>query len=148
METDMLVASLVFWQTVQHLRKGEMRPCTSSAEQVCGVLTFTGDTVAQRKEHFDKLLDSVDKPFLNEPMPGISGVMEVHKLYVHMEVTNLHSEKTAGVDDMLKALYKLGVVWLPHLFNTAWRSGVPSLYQQTGIVISILKRGRSEGVSL
>lgn len=75
-------------------------------------MTHTEDTVEQYKEHCDKPLNPMDLPFLKEPVPGISGVLEpIYVAKLTMPVRNLKSRKTAGMDDMLKALYKLGVLY-------------------------------------
>lgn len=115
-------------------QEGVMRTCTGSAEQVLGVVTSTEDTVEILKKHFDK---PVDKPFPKESVPGIFGVLESISEAEVTKVAILYIEKAAGVDERLKALYMLGVVWLTHLFNTVWRSGVLPFYWQFEMVIPI-----------
>lgn len=60
-------------------------------------------------------------------------------------VKGLYGGKAAGVDEirleMLKALANVGVKWLTHLFNVAWKVGSVPLDWQTGVVVPIFKKG-------
>lgn len=72
-------------------------------------------------------------------MPEISDVLEciaVATIVVTIAVRNLHSGKTAGVDEIQpKALDKIEVVWLTRLLNAAWKYGAAPLDWKTGMVV-------------
>lgn len=86
----------------------------------------------------DELFHPVDIPSSQKAMPEISDVLVSISLAT-IAVRNLHSSKTAGVDEiqpkMLKALDKIEDEWLKRLFNAAWKYGAVLLGWKTGMVV-------------
>ncbi|KAK3506058.1 hypothetical protein QTP70_002984 [Hemibagrus guttatus] len=146
MEKDYRTASGKFWQTVRRLRRGKQL----SAKTVYGgdgeLLVSTGDIVGRWKEYFEDLLNPTDTPSVEEPEAGDS---EVDSFITQAEVTEVVQQllggKAPGVDEIrpeyLKSLDVVGLSWLTHLCNIAWRSGTVPLDWATGVVVPLFKKG-------
>ncbi|KAK3528006.1 hypothetical protein QTP86_013119 [Hemibagrus guttatus] len=146
MEKDYRTASGKFWQTVWHLRRGKQL----SANTVYGgggeLLVSTGDIVGRWKEYFKDLLNPTDTPSVEEPEAEDS---EVDSFITQAEVTEVVQQllggKAPGVDEIrpeyLKSLDVVGLSWLTHLCNIAWRSGTVPLDWATGVVVPLFKKG-------
>ena len=72
-------------------------------------------------------------------------VSSIRLAEVSEAVKKLRSGKAPGVDEicpeMLKALDIVGLSWLTRLFSVAWMSGTVPVELQTGVVVSIFKKG-------
>ncbi|KAK3540887.1 hypothetical protein QTP86_003970 [Hemibagrus guttatus] len=146
MEKDYWTASGKFWQTVRRLRKGKQL----SANTVYGgggeLLVSTGDIVRRWKEYFEDLLNPTDTPSVEEPEAEDS---ELDSFITQAEVTEVVHQllggKAPGVDEIrpeyLKSLDVVGLSWLTHLCNIAWRSGTVPLDWATGVVVPLFKKG-------
>ncbi|KAK3537288.1 hypothetical protein QTP70_006984 [Hemibagrus guttatus] len=146
MEKDYRTASGKFWQTIRRLRRGKQL----SANTVYGgdgeLLVSTGDIVGWWKEYFEDLLNPTDTPSVEEPEAGDS---EVDSFTTQAEVTEVVQQllggKAPGVDEIrpeyLKSLDVVGLSWLTHLCNIAWRSGTVPLDWATGVVVPLFKKG-------
>ncbi|KAK3539603.1 hypothetical protein QTP70_010243 [Hemibagrus guttatus] len=146
MEKDYRTASGKFWQTVRRLRRGKRL----SANTVYGgggeLLVSTGDIVRWWKEYFEDLLNPTDTPSVVEPGAEDS---EVDSFITQAEVTEVVQQllggKAPGVDEIrpeyLKSLDVVGLSWLTHLCNIAWRSGTVPLDWATGVVVPLFKKG-------
>ncbi|KAK3535008.1 hypothetical protein QTP70_001967 [Hemibagrus guttatus] len=145
-EKDYWTASGKFWQTVRRLRRGKQL----SANTVYGgggeLLVSTGDIVGRWKEYFEDLLNPTDTPSAEEPEAEDS---EVDSFITQAEVTEVVQQllggKAPGVDEIcpeyLKSLDVVGLSWLTHLCNIAWRSGTVPLDWATGVVVPLFKKG-------
>ncbi|KAK3556392.1 hypothetical protein QTP70_007987 [Hemibagrus guttatus] len=146
MEKDYQTASGKFWQTVWRLRRGKQL----SANTVYGgggeLLVSTGNIVGRWKEYFEDLLNSTDTPSVEEPEAEDS---EVDSFITQAEVTEVVQQllggKAPGVDEIrpeyLKSLDVVGLSWLTHLCNIAWRSGTVPLDWATRVVVPLFKKG-------
>ncbi|KAK3572533.1 hypothetical protein QTP86_034321, partial [Hemibagrus guttatus] len=146
MEKDYRTASGKFWQTVRRLRRGKQL----SANTVYGgggeLLVSTGDIVGRWKEYFEDLLNPTDTPSVEEPEAGDS---EIDSFITQAEVTEVVQQllggKASGVDEShpeyLKSLDVVGLSWLTHLCNIAWRSGTVPLDWATRVVVPLFKKG-------
>ncbi|KAK3575180.1 hypothetical protein QTP86_020916, partial [Hemibagrus guttatus] len=150
MEKDYRTASGKFWQTVWRLRRGKQL----SANTVYGgggeLLVSTGNIVGRWKEYFEDLLNSTDTPSVEEPEAEDS---EVDSFITQAEVTEVVQQllggKAPGVDEIrpeyLKSLDVVGLSWLTHLCNIAWRSGTVPLDWATRVVVPLFKKGDRRG---
>lgn len=87
-------------------------------------MTSMGDIVEQRSKHFEELFKAESIPSLLEEVPEISGVLQAEV------VRNLHNrrlQRWMSFSQRWKALDKVEVVLLTHLFCVAWRSGAVPL---------------------
>ncbi|KAK3510565.1 hypothetical protein QTP70_010565 [Hemibagrus guttatus] len=146
MEKDYRTASGKFWQTVRRLRRGKQL----SANTVYGgggeLLVSTGDIVGRWKEYFEDLLNPTDTLSVEEPEAEDS---RVDSFITQAEVTEVVQQllggKAPGVDEIcpeyLKSLDVVGLSWLTHLCNIAWRSGTVPLDWATGVVVPLYKKG-------
>ncbi|KAK3530107.1 hypothetical protein QTP86_014770 [Hemibagrus guttatus] len=146
MEKDYRTASGKFWQTVRRLRRGKQL----SANTVYGgggeLLVSTGDIVGRWKEYFEDLLNPTDTLSVEEPEAEDS---QVDSFITQAEVTEVVQQllggKAPGVDEIcpeyLKSLDVVGLSWLTHLCNIAWRSGTVPLDWATGVVVPLYKKG-------
>ena len=66
MEKDFRLVSRKFWQTVRRFRKGKQGSAQAVSSRGGEPLTWTGDTVEQRKEHFEELLNPTNMSSLEE----------------------------------------------------------------------------------
>ncbi|KAK3523485.1 hypothetical protein QTP86_033979, partial [Hemibagrus guttatus] len=145
-EKDYRTALGKFWQTVRRLRKGKQL----SANTVYGggreLLVSTGDIVGWWKEYFEDLLNPTDTPSVEEPEAEDSEVDSfINQAEVTEVVQQLLGGKAPGVDEIrpecLKSLDVVGLSWLTHLCNIAWRSGTVPLDWATGVVVPLFKKG-------
>ncbi|KAK3573223.1 hypothetical protein QTP86_015134 [Hemibagrus guttatus] len=141
MEKDYWMASGKFWQTVRCLRKAQrMDPATSASGGPPIHL------VGWWKEYFEDLLNPTDTPSIEEPEAEDS---EVDSFITQAEVTEVVQQllggKAPGVDEIrpeyLKSLDVVGLSWLTHLCNIAWRSGTVPLDWVTRVVVPLFKKG-------
>ncbi|KAK3526422.1 hypothetical protein QTP70_025454, partial [Hemibagrus guttatus] len=110
------------------------------------LLASTGDIVGRWKEYFEDLLNPTDTPSVEEPEAKDS---EIDSFITQAEVTEVVQQllggKAPGVDEIrpehLKSLDVVGLSWLTHLCNIAWRSGTVPLDWATGVVIPLFKKG-------
>ncbi|KAK3561397.1 hypothetical protein QTP86_000593 [Hemibagrus guttatus] len=128
------------------LRRGKQL----SANTVYGgggeLLVSTGDIVGRWKEYFEDLLNPTDTPSVEEPEAEDS---EVDSFITQAEATEVVQQllggKAPGVDEIrpeyLKSLDVVGLSWLTHLCNIAWRSGTVPLDWATGVVVPLFKKG-------
>ncbi|KAI3360341.1 hypothetical protein L3Q82_014656 [Scortum barcoo] len=127
MEEDYWSASKRFWQTVRRLRRGKQYSANTVYSAGGELLTSTGDIVGRWKKYFEDLLNPTDLPSNEEAEAGDS---EVDSSITQAEVTEvvrklLLGGKAPGVDEIrpeyLKSLDVVGLSWLTHLCNIAWR---------------------------
>ncbi|KAK3558133.1 hypothetical protein QTP86_009867 [Hemibagrus guttatus] len=110
------------------------------------LLASTGDIVGQWKEYFEDLLNPTGTPSVEEPEAEDS---EVDSFITQAEVIEVVQQllggKAPGVDEIrpeyLKSLDVVGLSWLTHLCNIAWRSGTVPLDWSTGVVTHLFKKG-------
>ncbi|KAK3570318.1 hypothetical protein QTP86_017167 [Hemibagrus guttatus] len=146
MEKDYRTASGKFWQTVLHLRRGKQLPANTVYSGGGELLASTGDIVGRWKEYFEDLLNPTDMPSIEEPEAEDS---EVDSFITQAEVTEVVQQllcgKAPGVDEIrpeyLKSLDVVGLSWLTHLCDIAWRSGTVLLDWATGVVVPLFKKG-------
>ncbi|GAA6083977.1 receptor-type tyrosine-protein phosphatase F-like, partial [Tachysurus ichikawai] len=146
MEKDYRLASKKFWQTVRRLRRGKQCPAHTVYSVSGNLLTSTGDILGQWKEYFEDLFNPNDMSSSEEAEAEGS---VVDSLIPQAEVTEvvekLLSGKAPGVDEIrpeyLKSLDVVGLSWLTHLCNIAWRLGTVPLDWQTGVVVPLFKKG-------
>ncbi|KAK3535249.1 hypothetical protein QTP70_005957 [Hemibagrus guttatus] len=146
MEKDYQTASGKFWQTVRHLRRGKQLSANTVYSGGGELLASTGDIVGRWKEYFEDLLNPTDTPSVEKPEAEDS---EVDSFITQAEVTEVVQQllggKAQGVDEIcpeyLKSLDVVGLSWLTHLCNIAWRSGTVPLDWATGVVIPLFKKG-------
>ncbi|KAK3530905.1 hypothetical protein QTP70_005451 [Hemibagrus guttatus] len=101
------------------------------------LLASTGDIVGRWKEYFEDLLNPTDTPSVEEP--------EADSFITQAKVTEVVQQLLGGkapvVDEIrpeyLKSLDVVGLSWLTHLCNIAWRSGTVPLDWATGVVIPV-----------
>ncbi|KAK3543034.1 hypothetical protein QTP70_008748 [Hemibagrus guttatus] len=146
MEEDYRTASGKFWQTIWRLRRGKQLSANTVYSGGGELLASTGDIVGRWKEYFEDLLSPTDTPSVEEPEAEDS---EVDSIITQAEVTEVVQQllagKAPGVDEIrpeyLKSLDVVGLSWLTHLCNIAWRSGTVPLDWATGVVIPLFKKG-------
>ncbi|KAK3511173.1 hypothetical protein QTP70_032217, partial [Hemibagrus guttatus] len=146
MEKDYRTASGKFWQTVRHLRRDKQLSANTAYGGGGELLVSTGDIVGRWKEYFEDLLNPTDTPSIEEPETEDS---EVDSFITQAEVTEVVHQllggKAPGVDEIrpeyLKSLDVVGLSWLKHLYNIAWRSGTVPLDWATGVVVPLFKKG-------
>ncbi|KAK3529838.1 hypothetical protein QTP86_007201 [Hemibagrus guttatus] len=144
MEKDYRTASGKFWQTVRRLRRGKQLSANTVYSGGGELLASTGDIVGRWKEYFEDLLNPTDTPSVEEPEAEDS---EVDSFITQAEVTEVVQQllggKAPGVDEIhpeyLKSLDVVGLSWLTHLCNIAWRSGTVPLDWATGVVVPLFK---------
>ncbi|KAK3561099.1 hypothetical protein QTP86_028320 [Hemibagrus guttatus] len=110
------------------------------------LLASTGDIVGRWKEYFEDFLNTTDTPSIEEPEAEDS---EVDSFITQAEVTEVVQQllggKAPGVDEIrpkyLKSLIVVGLSWLTHLCNIAWRSGTVPLDWATRVVVPLFKKG-------
>ncbi|KAK3512527.1 hypothetical protein QTP70_015639 [Hemibagrus guttatus] len=146
MEKDYRTASGKFWQTIRRLRRGKQLSANTVYSGGGELLASTRDIVGQWKEYFEDLLNPTDTSSVEEPEAEDS---EVDSFITQAEVTEVVQQllggKALGVDEIcpeyLKSLDVVGLSWLTHLCNIAWRSGTVPLDWATGVVIPLFKKG-------
>ncbi|KAK3511395.1 hypothetical protein QTP70_007230 [Hemibagrus guttatus] len=146
MEKDYRTASEKFWQTVRRLRRVKQLSANTVYSGGGELLASTGDIVGRWKEYFEDLLNPTDTPSIEESEAEDS---EVDSFITQAEVTEVVQQllggKTPGVDEIrpeyLKSLDVVGLSWLTHLCNIAWRSGTVPLDWATGVVVPLFKKG-------
>ncbi|XP_013872670.1 uncharacterized protein LOC106523692 [Austrofundulus limnaeus] len=150
-EKDFRLTLRRFWQTFQRLRKAKR----SLSQAVFGLggelLTRTEDIVGQWKEHFEDLLNPSFMSTFDESESEDSGEDEsITMAEVTKVVKKLLGGRAPGVEEirpeMLKVLDVVGLSWLTHLFNIAWRTGTTPVEWQTRVVVPIFKKGTGECV--
>ncbi|KAI3362094.1 hypothetical protein L3Q82_012420 [Scortum barcoo] len=106
------------------------------------LLTSTGDIVGRWKEYFEDLLNPTDMPSTGE---AEAGNFEVDSSINQAKVTEVVRKLLSGKEirpEYLKSLEVVGLSWLTHLCNIAWRSGTVSFLEwQTGVVVPLFKKG-------
>ncbi|KAI3362903.1 hypothetical protein L3Q82_011500, partial [Scortum barcoo] len=110
------------------------------------LLTLTRDIVGRWKKYFEDLLNPTDLPSSEEAEAGDSEVdLSITRAEVTEVVRKLLGGKAPGVDEIhpeyLKSLDVVGLSWLTHLCNIAWRLGTVPLEWQTGVVVPLFKKG-------
>ncbi|KAK3532073.1 hypothetical protein QTP86_006799 [Hemibagrus guttatus] len=90
--------------------------------------------------------DPTDTPSVEEPEAEDSEVdLFITQAEVNEVVQQLLGGKAPGVDEIrpeyLKPLDVVGLSWLTHLCNIAWRSGTVPLDWVTGVVVPLFKKG-------
>ncbi|KAI3364980.1 hypothetical protein L3Q82_001146 [Scortum barcoo] len=137
MEEDYQSALKKFWQTVRHLRRGKQ--CSANTVYSAGgeLLTSTGDIVGLWKEYFEELLNPTDTPSTEEAEAEDS---EVDSSITQAKVTEVVRKaplvaRCRGWNEIrpeyLKSLDVVGLSWLTHLCNIAWRLRTVPLEWQT-----------------
>ena len=110
------------------------------------LLTSTRDVVDRWKEYFENRLNPTDTPSGKEAGPGDSGVgSPISGAEVAEVVRKLLGGRAPGVDEVhpefLKALDVVGLSWLTRLCSITWTSGAVPLDWQTGVVVTLFKKG-------
>ncbi|KAI3376167.1 hypothetical protein L3Q82_016694 [Scortum barcoo] len=147
MEEDYRSASKRFWQTVRRLRRGKQYSANTVYSAGGELLTSTGDIVGRWKKYFEDHLNPTDLPSSEEAEAGDSEVdSSITRAEVTEVVRKLLGGKAPGVDEIrpeyLKSLDVVGLSWLTHLCNIAWRLGtVPLEWQQPGWWSLFCKKG-------
>ncbi|KAK0138802.1 putative RNA-directed DNA polymerase from transposon X-element [Merluccius polli] len=146
MENDFRTASKRFWTTIRRLRRGKQCIVNTVYGGDGALLTSTRDVVDRWKEYFEDLLNPTDTPSGKEAGPGDSGVgSPISGAEVAEVVRKLLDGRAPGMDEVrpefLKALDVVGLSWLTRLCSITWTSGAMPLDWQTGVVVSLFKKG-------